>query len=87
MATPKIINASINQTLSRTLLTSGTTLFSVLILFLEGGSGMRAFCFTLLAGLVVGTYSSIAIAAPLTWTNDGTRLDSAPTGGSEPVSA
>ncbi len=87
MATPKIINASINQTLSRTLLTSGTTLFSVLILFLEGGSGMRAFCFTLLAGLVVGTYSSIAIAAPLTWTNDGTRQDPAPTGGSEAVSA
>jgi SecD/SecF fusion protein len=63
--TPAIINDSINQTISRTLLTSVTTFIAVFILYVVGGSGVRGFAFTMLIGVVVGTYSSIAIAAPL----------------------
>ncbi len=68
LPTAKIVNRSINQTVSRTLLTSVTTLVAVLIMYAEGGSGMRPFTFCLLCGLLVGTYSSIAIAAPLVFT-------------------
>jgi len=60
-----IINASINQTLSRTLLTSFTTLIVVVILFFGGGSGLHAFAFVLMVGVIVGTYSSIFIASPI----------------------
>ncbi len=62
---PNIINNSINMTLSRTLLTSSTTLLAVVFLFFMGGPGVRGFSFALLCGVIVGTYSSIAIAAPL----------------------
>ena len=57
------INASINQTLSRTLLTSGTTLLVVVALFFFGGEIIHAFSFALLVGVLVGTYSSIFIAS------------------------
>ena len=57
------INASINQTLSRTLLTSGTTMLVVLSLFLFGGEIIHDFSFALLVGVLVGTYSSIFIAS------------------------
>jgi len=60
-----VINTSINQTLSRTILTSGTTLFVVLCLFLLGGEVIHDFSFALLVGVVVGTYSSIYIASPV----------------------
>ncbi|HNO77531.1 MAG TPA: protein translocase subunit SecD [Phycisphaerae bacterium] len=60
-----MINNSINMTLSRTLLTSLTTLFAVVFLFFMGGPGVHGFSFALLCGVVVGTYSSIGIAAPL----------------------
>ncbi|MEM7229238.1 MAG: protein translocase subunit SecD, partial [Planctomycetota bacterium] len=63
--TQAIVNRSINQTVSRTLLTSVTTLVAVLIMFIEGGTGIRPFTFCLLIGLLVGTYSSVAIASPL----------------------
>ena len=59
------INESINQTLSRTILTSTTTLFVVLALFLFGGEIINDFAFALVIGVVVGTYSSIFIAAPM----------------------
>ncbi|MBN1140261.1 MAG: protein translocase subunit SecF [Deltaproteobacteria bacterium] len=62
---PSIINHSINETLSRTLLTSGTTLLVVVALFLLGGAVINNFAFALLVGVVVGTYSSIYIASPL----------------------
>jgi SecD/SecF fusion protein len=62
---PRIVNHSINQTLSRTLLTGVTTLLVVVILYVFGGKGVHGFSFALLAGVIVGTYSSIAIAAPL----------------------
>ncbi len=60
-----VVNQSINQTLSRTLLTSGLTFLTVLVLFLMGGQVLRAFSFALVVGIVVGTYSSFGIAAPL----------------------
>jgi preprotein translocase subunit SecF len=61
----EIINLSINQTLRRTVLTSGITFLTVLSLFLLGGEVLRSFAFVLVAGIVVGTYSSIAIASPV----------------------
>jgi len=60
-----IINDSINQTLSRTMLTGSTTLFVVIAMYVIGGSGIHAFTFVLLVGITFGTYSSIAVAAPL----------------------
>src|SRR5699024_3983112 len=59
------INLSINNTMSRTLITSGTTLLVVLVLFLFGGAVLKGFSFALLVGIVVGTYSSIYIATPV----------------------
>ncbi len=60
-----IVNRSINQTLSRTILTSGLTFVTVLVLFLMGGQVLRSFSFALVVGIMVGTYSSFGIAAPL----------------------
>lgn len=62
---PRIINASINQTLARTLLTSFTTFLVVGVLYVLGGKGVHGFSFALLIGVIVGTYSSIGIATPL----------------------
>ena len=61
----KIMNDSINQTLSRTILTSGLTFLTVLALFVFGGEIINHFAFAMVIGIIVGTYSSIAIAAPL----------------------
>ena len=66
-ASKEMVNRAINQTISRTAITSGTTLLAVLILYIFGGQGVRAFSFALLVGVGVGTYSSIAVAAPLAW--------------------
>ncbi len=66
-ATGEVVNRSINQTISRTVITSGTTLIATLILFIWGGDGVRAFSYALMTGVIVGTYSSIAVAAPLVW--------------------
>lgn len=62
---PEIVNRSINQTLSRTILTSGLTLLTVGVLYFLGGQALRAFSFAMVVGVVVGTYSSFGIAAPL----------------------
>jgi preprotein translocase subunit SecF len=62
---PAIVNRSINQTLSRTILTSGLTFLTVLVLLLMGGQVLRAFSFALVVGILVGTYSSFGIAAPM----------------------
>ena len=59
----KIVNESVNQTLSRTIITAGTTFLSVLSIFLFGGEALRGFAFTMLVGIVSGTYSTIFIAA------------------------
>ncbi len=61
------INLSINQTLSRTVLTSGTTLIVVVSLFLYGGPVINNFSFALLVGVLVGTYSSIFVASPIVY--------------------
>ena len=60
-----IANLAINQTLSRTILTSGLTFVTVLCLFFFGGEVLRGFSFALVIGILIGTYSSIAIAAPI----------------------
>ncbi len=61
----KVINTSVVQTLSRTLLTSLTTLFVVVVIFFFGGLALKGFSFPLLVGIIVGTYSSIFIASPV----------------------
>ena len=70
-----VINLSVNQTLSRTCITAGTTLLSVLALYLFGGEALRGFAFAMLVGIVSGTYSTVFIASAI-----ATRL-----GGRRPV--
>jgi preprotein translocase subunit SecF len=60
-----VINASLNQTLGRTIITAGLTLLSVIALFLFGGEVLRGFAFTMIVGIVTGTYSSVFIAAAI----------------------
>lgn len=62
----ELINESINTTLSRTINTSLTVFFVLLMMFIFGGEVIRGFCFALLIGVVIGTYSSIFVAAPIT---------------------
>jgi len=64
-ALPDVVNRSINQTLSRTVLTSGLTFLTVLSLYIFGGQVLRGFSFALVVGILIGTYSSIAVAAPM----------------------
>ena len=61
----EVINRSINETLSRTIMTSGTTLLVLIALFVFGGEAIHAFAFTLIVGILVGTYSSIYVASTL----------------------
>ncbi|NTW57417.1 MAG: protein translocase subunit SecF [Chlorobiaceae bacterium] len=63
----RIFNESMNQTLSRTVITSGTVLLSVLVLFIFAGPAIRGFAFAVFMGILVGTYSSIFVAAPLVY--------------------
>ena len=60
-----VVNLSVNQTLSRTIITAGTTFLSVLSLYLFGGEALRGFAFTMLVGIVSGTYSTVFIAAAI----------------------
>ncbi len=62
---PEMVNTSLNQTLSRTLLTSITTMLVVIVLYIIGGEGLHGFAFCLVAGVAVGTYSSIYVASPV----------------------
>ncbi len=62
-----IINTSISQTMSRTILTGGTTLLTVLVLMIFGGEVLRSFAFTLFFGIIIGTYSSIFVASTLVY--------------------
>lgn len=70
-----VINRSVNETLSRTLLTSGTTLVVVVALFVLGGGIIHDFAFAMLVGIVVGTYSSIYVASPIliVWQTHGKK--------------
>jgi len=65
MPLPDVLNLSINDTLSRTILTSMTTLLALLALYILGGAGLRGFSFAMIWGVFVGTYSSIFVASPL----------------------
>ncbi|WP_427451177.1 protein translocase subunit SecF [Litorimonas sp. WD9-15] len=65
MPLPEVLNVSINDTLSRTIITSLTTLLALLALYILGGSGLRGFAFAMIWGVFVGTYSSIFVASPL----------------------
>ncbi|MBI4466028.1 MAG: protein translocase subunit SecF [Acidobacteria bacterium] len=91
-----LVNRSINQTLSRTVLTSGLTFLTVLGLFFLGGEVLHGFAFTLVVGIVVGTYSSIFIASPIVvgWLEPvrvgspaGARAEQVLAGGRRPGSA
>jgi SecD/SecF fusion protein len=75
--TPKIINDSINQCLSRTILTSFVTWMAVFVMYVWGGSGFRGFNFVMLFGIFIGTYSSIAIAAPILLLGSGKKKETA----------
>lgn len=61
----KVFNDSMNETLSRTIITSGTTLITVLVLFVFAGPTIRGFAFAVMTGILIGTYSSIFVAAPI----------------------
>src|SRR5581483_2726597 len=63
---PQIINLSVSETLSRTVLTSGATMLSVLAFFIWGTGVIKDFALAMVVGIVAGTYSSIYVAAPLT---------------------
>jgi preprotein translocase subunit SecF len=86
-----LVNRSFNQTLSRTILTSGLTFLTVLALFFLGGEVLHGFAFTLVVGIVVGTYSTVFIASPIVigWVERGTKTFLPATAGrterSEPV--
>jgi SecD/SecF fusion protein len=78
--TADMVDRAVNQTLSRTILTSGTAFLATLILYAFGGQGIHAFAFTMLVGIVVGSYSTIYIASPIVlW------LQHAFAGGDEPA--
>jgi preprotein translocase subunit SecF len=72
----RIFNDSMNQTLSRTIITSGTVLLSVLVLFIFAGPAIRGFAFAVFVGILIGTYSSIFVAAPLVY--DWLKLSKSP---------
>jgi SecD/SecF fusion protein len=80
--TTAMVDRAINQTLSRTILTSGTALLAALILYGLGGQGIHAFAFAILVGIVSGTYSTIFIASPIVLWLQG-RLGHAPAGSTE----
>jgi preprotein translocase subunit SecF len=71
----ELVNKSINQTLSRTILTSGLTFLTVISLYLFGGEVLHGFSFALVIGILIGTYSSIAVAAPMLVAYQGARAE------------
>jgi len=73
----KILNDSLNQTLTRTLISNGTTFLAVLGLYLFGGEVLRGFGFAMVVGILVGTYSTIYIASPLVAWWQGRKRSSA----------
>ena len=69
-----IVNVAVNQTLSRTVITAGTTLLSVTALFLFGGEVLKGFAFTMMVGIISGTYSTVFIASAIAIMFQGRRL-------------
>jgi preprotein translocase subunit SecF len=72
-----VVNLSVNQTLSRTVITAGTTFLSVLSLFLFGGEALRGFAFTMIVGIISGTYSTVFIASAIAIILSGRRRGAA----------
>jgi SecD/SecF fusion protein len=68
-----VVNASVNQTLSRTVITAGTTFLSVVALYLFGGEALKGFAFTMLVGIAAGTYSTVFIASAIATLMSGTK--------------
>src|SRR5262245_7063842 len=85
-ALDSLINKSVNQTLSRTILTSGLTFVTVLALFLFGGSVLHGFSFALVVGILIGTYSSVFVASPIVlfWHNFMEHRKKRPAGAARP---
>ncbi|MFM9994577.1 MAG: protein translocase subunit SecD [Phycisphaerales bacterium] len=79
--TRDIVNQSINQTLSRTIMTGTTTILSTIVLYLVGGEGVRSFAYALGLGVIIGTFSSVAVGAPMAWSR---RAEKAAGGGPRP---
>ena len=69
-----MVNSSVNQSLSRTILTATTVFMVVVILYFFGGEGIHSFAFAFLVGVVAGTYSTVYIAAPVLLCLSGTRV-------------
>jgi len=84
-----VMNKAINQTLSRTVMTSGLTFLTVIALFLFGGPVLHGFSFALLCGIIVGTYSSVFVASPIVlfWHHYADKRRSTTPGGGSPVAA
>lgn len=78
VVTPEVINAAVNQCMSRTILTTFTTITVVAIMYIFGGPSIRGFNFCMLVGLVSGVYSTVAIASPLLLLTVGTKVAASP---------
>ncbi len=86
-ATRSLINASINQTISRTIMTGTTVLIASLVLYIVGGEALRSFAYCFIIGVVIGTYSSVAIAAPIVWSRKSDPTAAVTDGPGAPVTA
>ena len=84
-----IVNVAVNQTLGRTVITAGTAFLSALALFLFGGEVLHGFAFTMIVGIVSGTYSSVFIAAAIAiiWQGAASRAAGRPTAAAAPTPA
>src|SRR5664279_3491366 len=82
-----VMNRAVNQTLSRTVMTSGLTFLTVIALFIWGGPVLHSFSFALVCGIIVGTYSSVFVASPIVlfWHNYADRRRKSPVGGGPAV--
>lgn len=78
VVTPEVINAAVNQCMSRTILTTFTTITVVAIMYIFGGPSIRGFNFCMLIGLVSGVYSTVAIASPLLLLTVGAKVAASP---------
>jgi preprotein translocase subunit SecF len=81
----KVVNLSVNQTLSRTIITAGTTFVAVLALFLFGGEVLEGFAFTMLVGIIAGTYSTVFIASSLAIILSGKQAKGRPATATRPA--
>ncbi len=81
-----IVNKSVNQTLSRTIITAGTTFFAVLALFLFGGEVLEGFAFTMMVGIIAGTYSTVFIASAIAIILGGKRAKGRAAAATKPAS-